>query len=1196
MTKGRTNYWIGFVLLALIISFFFYKNVFNDLPLDETLSSIEEVQDLQVQLHRDLLRYRSNQIQQYDKLNDTLLKLDNNIMYLSNSNVANDEIGIEVISNLKSLIKHQSNLVEDFKTHHSILQNSLLYIFNVSSELYSAKPKSQSKQQLRTTAELITLLLEYNENPENKIANRIYPLIDSLNQNPDTDTNALINHSLMIIERLPEIDEIINQFNSLNVENQIILIKNTVSNLKEEQEKNAQLFNILLFLCTIYLVFYILYIFITLRKNEAELSNSNDKLNEEVKLRTITEKALYQLVNIDNNRNTNNDEDRILFLLNALCESLDAEYAYISRTNASGTSAEMIGLLDHGMFTSNITYTLIDTPCEEVIKNRRLVYDQDFSNYFPDCHHAFLKDAVSYLGVSLIDKNENSIGVLAIASKSPISDTNLAENILTIATSRSIIELEYQIEINNNKRYKQGLAQIDDWIARLITEGYDRHAFFKNVCRAAQDITGAQLAAFPALHSDGENYHFMAASGLQSEKLESVSMRIDDEGLCAWTIVNNKKQLINDVSCDPRAKKQLSDIVNIKSALLTPVTLNDRPYGAISVFKMYDDFDTIDEQLMSQFSQSVQMAIINMQLVSDIRSERERAEVTLHSIGDAVITTNVNGEVEYMNHVAESLTAWSLDEARSIAVQNVFRIEDLDTGEPIHDVVMSCLDDGIIINKSTINLISRNGNKKDIESSISPILNTSGKAEGVVIVFHDETQRRHLESTIKHQATHDPLTDLLNRDAFDTELSDHVYGAINNEQTHVLCYLDLDRFKLINDTAGHSAGDQCLIQITSLIQSHIRGDDILGRLGGDEFGLILKNCALKSALKVTNAIVNAISNMHFNWDDCDYKLGVSIGINPLNQFSTNAAEEIHKADLACYTAKDQGRNQVYVYEKQDSELIRRQEEIIWATKITEAIENNRLCLYAQPIVSLKNKKPLNSHVEILVRLIDDDNHIVSPAAFIPAAERYNLIHLIDRKVIRETFSYINKYSENDVNNTLYSINLSGNTITDKDIIRDIKDMVSEFDINTKSVCFEITETAAIKNLKQAKKLIKELKSIGFKFALDDFGSGLSSFQYLKNLSVDYLKIDGSFVADMVNNTIDYAMVAAINEVGHVMGIETIAEYVENDQIIKKLKEINVDYGQGYGIEQPKPIEEILPLESDKKSPSFKVIHNKPGRA
>jgi len=1193
MIKGRINYWIGIILLTTIICFFFYKSVYNQLPLDETLSTIEEIQDLQVRLHRDLLRYRSNQIQQYDTLNNTLLQLDSQLMYLTNSNVANDEVGSEVISNLKSLITYESNLVEDFKTHHSILQNSLFYIFNVSTDLYSVKPKPQSKQQLRTTAELITLLLEYNENPADNIANQIYPLIDSLNHNPDTDTNAMINHSLMIIERLPEIDEILNRFNSLNVENQIILLKNTVSQLKDEQDNKAQLFNILLFLCTLYLIFYILYIFITLRKNEAELSLSNKKLNEEVKLRTRTERALYQLVNIDKIRNANSDEDRVLFLLNALCESLEVEVAYISRVNSTGTNAEIIGLLDHGMFTSNITYSLTNNPCEEVINNRRLVHNQDFLNYFPLCNHSFLENTVSYIGISLIDKKDNIIGLLAIASKLPINDTNLAENILTIATSRTIIELEYQIEMQNKKRHQQGLALIDDWIARLITEGYDKDAFFKNVCRAAQDITHSQLAAFPALHSDNESYGFMAANGMQSEKIESVTMHIDDDGLCAWTILNNKSQLINNIATDPCAKKQLAGIDNIQSVLLTPVTLNDKPYGAITVFKSYEDFDHVDEQLMTQFSQSVQMAIINMQLVSDIRSERERAEVTLHSIGDAVITTNINGDIEYMNHVAESLTAWSMDQARGLAVQNIFRIEDLDTGEPIHDLVMSCLEDAITINKSTISLISKNGNKKDIESSISPILNTSGKAEGVVIVFHDETQQRNLESTIKHQAEHDPLTDLLNRAAFDTKLSDHVYGAINNNQTHVLCYLDLDRFKLINDTAGHSAGDQCLIQITSLIQSHIRGDDILGRLGGDEFGLILKNCTQESAIKIANTIIHAVTNMQFNWEGCDYKLGVSIGINPLNLNSQNTAEELRKADLACYTAKDQGRNQFYIYEKQDSELMRRQEETVWAARITEAIENNRLRIYAQPIVSLKNKKPLYNHVEILVRLIDDDNQIISPAAFIPAAERYNLMHLIDRKVIHETFTFINKYSEVDTNNTHYSINLSGNTLTDKTIVQDIKEMAAEFNIYTRCVCFEITETAAIKNLEKAKKLIRELKAFGFKFALDDFGSGLSSFQYLKNLPVDYLKIDGSFVADMVNNTIDHAMVAAINEVGHVMGIETIAEYVENEQIIKKLKEINVDYGQGYGIAQPLPIEEVLPLASDKALAPLKLVNNKP---
>ncbi|MBE9564772.1 MAG: EAL domain-containing protein, partial [Proteobacteria bacterium] len=875
------------------------------------------------------------------------------------------------------------------------------------------------------------------------------------------------------------------------------------------------------------------------------------------------------------------------------CTALDVEYAYINKINSSGLSAEIIGLLDHGMFSNKMTYQLADTPCEEVIKNGRLVHNRDFSNYFPNCTEQLLTHAVSYIGVSLIDNKEKVIGMIAIASDSPIEDTNLAENILTIATSRALIELEYQIEINDSNRYQQGLALIDNWIARLITEGYEENDFFKNICRAAQEITNSQLAAFPVIHEADQTYHFQAACGLQSEKLENVTLDAEDGGICSWTILNNKNLLINDVATDPRAQKELSKQFNIKSALTTPVPLKDYPYGAIVVFRNYDEYDKVDEQLMTQFGQSVQMAIINMQLVSDMKSERERAEVTLHSIGDAVITTNINGEIEYMNHVAESLTAWSLSDAKNLAVQKVFRIEDLDTGEPIHDVVKSCLYDGVSINKSILSLISKNGNNKDIESSISPILNTSGKAEGVVIVFHDETQRRQLENTIKHQAAHDPLTNLLNRDTFDIELSDHVYDAMNNTKHHVLCYLDLDRFKLINDTAGHSAGDQCLIQVTALIQSCIRGDDVLGRLGGDEFGLILKHCSQEAALKITNKITKIISDMTFNWDDCDYTLGVCIGINPLDKNTIDAADAIRKADLACYTAKDHGENQIYIYEEEDSELIRRQEETYWATRIAEAIDNDRLKLYAQPIVPLKNKDPMKQHMEILVRLLDEDEQLIPPNAFIPAAERYKLMHLVDRNVIYKTFSFINEYSDADEKLTQFSINLSGNTIDDKNIINYIKETAAEFEINPKHICFEITETAAIRNLQKAKLFIKDLKSFGFKFALDDFGSGLSSFQYLKNLPVDFLKIDGSFVSDMVNNNVDHAMVAAINEVGHIMGIETIAEYVENDQIVKKLKDLDVDYAQGYGIEQPKPLKQALSLDEDDKSPSLKVVHNKP---
>jgi len=1193
MKLRNLNYLIGFGLLIALVCFFFYKSIFSDKPLTETLASINEIQDLQVELHRDLLRYRNNQILQYDTLNQTLFALDSNMVNLWQNEIARTNIGSDTLNNLDQLITEQALLIEDFKTHHSILQNSLYYIFNVSSDLYSGRPKTQSKEQLRITAELLALLLEYKEQPSHRIANRIYPLIDTLNLNPDSDTKSLINHSLMIIERLPEIDDIMSRFNSLKLEKQITLLKQKVNELRKKENKNAQIFNALLFLSTLYLIIYMLYIFIKQRNNEEALSKTNERLNDEIELRTRTERALYQLVNIDKNSH-GNSEDRILFLLNALCTALDVEYAYISKLRSSGTSAELIGMLDHGMFSSNKTYQLKDTPCEEVFENGRLVFNRDFSDYFTN---HMLGTASSYIGISLTDQNDDVIGMIAVASESPVADTNLSENILTIASSRAIIELERQVEINYNQRYQNGLEVIDGWIARLITEGYDREAFFKNICRAAQEITNAQLAAFPVLNNDNESYYFLSASGLQAEQLENLTLDVDDGGICAWTILNNDSLMINDVATDPRAQVQLSEQFNIKSALLTPVTLKEQPYGALSVFRSFDEFDRVDEQLLTQFAQSVQMAIINMQLVSDMKSERERAEVTLHSIGDAVITTNVHGEIEYMNHVAEALTGWSLSDARNLSVQTVFRIEDMDTGEPVHDLVMACIDDSITINKSILSLVNRKGKKKDIESSISPILNTSGNTEGVVIVFHDETQRRQLENTIKHQAAHDTLTDLLNRDAFDIELSDRVYDARNNERYHVLCYLDLDRFKLVNDTAGHIAGDQCLIQATSIIQSCIRSDDVFGRLGGDEFGLILQNCDVNSAVRIAENISRAISEMSFRWDGCDYKLGISIGINPLDKNTQDTADAIRRADLACYAAKDQANNHIYVYEEQDSELIRRQEETYWATRISDAIENDRLQLFAQPIVSLKNKniRPNETqfdHVEILVRLLDDDGQLIPPNAFVPAAERYNLMNLVDRKIILETFSFIYDNDEFDNSHTHYSINLSGNSLSDKDFAGHVLEQAERFDISSRRICFEITETAAIKNLHQAKLLIKELKAAGFQFALDDFGSGLSSFHYLKNLHVDYLKIDGSFVADMVNNNIDRAMVAAISEVGHVMGIKTIAEYVENEQIIKKLQDIDVDFGQGYGIEQPKPLQDLFAQGKKKDSPTLKVIHNK----
>jgi len=1190
--KNENNHWVGIALLVIVISFLFYKTILSNLPLNEMLYTTEETQNLQVQLHRDLLRYRNNKINQYDTLNHKINTLNKNVDALANYKSIVHKLNLVDIDRLSDKIDQQADLVEDFKTHHSILKNSLLYIFNISGDLYSMYRDSSTKEKLQIKAELITLLLEFKENPTHYNANKVYPLIDKLNISPDRDTNALINHSLIIIERIPEIDSILTKFNDLNIEDKIVSIKNKLNKSISEQSNKSQIFNILLFLFTAYLIAYIIYIFINLQRRKQEILNSHEKLSTEIALREKTEKALYQLVEIDKNGN-NSDKDRILYLLKALCNALDVEYAYISQIKSSGTSAEILGLLDHGVFSSNIKYDIKNTPCEEALKNERLVYNRDFANYFPGCSAGLLPNADSLIAISLTDKKDNILGVLAIASTSPILDTNLSENILSIIKPRAVLELEHQIDITNNKRYESGLSLIGEWIARLITEGYEKDIFFKNICLDAQEITKAQLATFPILNKTTDTYYFHAATGLESRTFENVAANTNDTDFFASTILQNKNKHISNLSFEASTTSIDFNKSSLRSALLSPVTLEDKPYGAIAVFRTDQDFDHVDIRLLAQFSQSVQMAIMNMRLLSLIKSERERAEVTLHSIADAVITTNTDGQIEYMNNVAETLTAWTLDEAKNKKIQDIFRIEDIDTGEAIHEIINACLLDGVSINKSILKLVSKNGNHKDIESSISPILSTSNEIEGIVIVFHDESQRRQLENTVKYQATHDTLTDLLNRNAFNIELSNNLYDVKNNnEKQHILCYLDLDRFKLINDTAGHNAGDQCLIQITTLIQSCVRGEDILARLGGDEFGLILKNCTLDSALKITNNIVQSISNMNFSWDDCDYKLGISIGIHELDESIKNTTEAIRRADLACYTAKDLGKGQVYVYKEQDCEMAQRQEEALWASRVRDAIDNDRLQLYAQPIVSLNGKSSNEKYVEILVRLLDQDNQLMLPDTFMPAAERYNLMHLIDKKVIFETFSFIAENLSAARDTSHFSINLSINTLRDKGLANYIKDLVKEFDIDPKMICFEIAELAAIKNLKQTQSIIKDLSAIGFKFALDNFGSSFSSFQYLKNVSIDYLKIDGGFVADMVNNNIDRAMVSAINEVGHIMGIETIAEFAENDQIIKLLKEIKTDYAQGYGIAQPLPINEIFSIEEKATSPSLQIIDNK----
>jgi len=554
-------------------------------------------------------------------------------------------------------------------------------------------------------------------------------------------------------------------------------------------------------------------------------------------------------------------------------------------------------------------------------------------------------------------------------------------------------------------------------------------------------------------------------------------------------------------------------------------------------------------------------------------AENERVEVTLKSLSEAVITTNAKSIVEYLNPFAEHITGWTNQEARGQPLERVINIVHELTRESIANPVTGCLEhnDTVQLTEDAA-LLLRNGDTVSIEASASPMRNSKGEVIGAVIVCMDVRHSRKLALQLSHQASHDSLTNLYNRLAFENRLN-HLLDNTDLEVCHSLLYIDLDQFKIVNDTCGHTAGDELLRQLASMLHECIRKNDILARLGGDEFGVLLMNCDVNRAIELAEKIRHSVKEFRFAWLDSTFEIGASIGVVEINASNLNATTIMSAADLACYAAKDGGRNRIHVYESTDNELLKRHGEMHWTTMITQALEQERFVLYQQPICSISENSAGILHWEILVRMKDKENNLIAPGNFIPAAERYNKMHSIDRWVIRNVFSAISRGSFPVGNNAkrMLSINLSGASIGDATALAYIRETGKKFDINFNEICFEITETVAISNLSKATEFIKELKKLGCSFSLDDFGSGLSSFGYLKNLPVDFIKIDGSFVKDMATDPIDRAMVEAINQIGHVMEIQTIAEWVEDEETLVLLKQIGIDFSQGYHTGKPVPL-------------------------
>ncbi len=555
--------------------------------------------------------------------------------------------------------------------------------------------------------------------------------------------------------------------------------------------------------------------------------------------------------------------------------------------------------------------------------------------------------------------------------------------------------------------------------------------------------------------------------------------------------------------------------------------------------------------------------------------ERARAGVTLASIGDGVIVTDANGIVEYLNPVAKRLIGWNNEEVKGKAVETVFQIIDTERRNNVESCVRRCLETGEACSSNQhIAMVARNGQEIEIEHSAAPMKDPKGKLLGTVMVFHNVTQTRRMARKLEWQATHDALTGLVNRREFERRLAEALTTARQDQQSHALMYLDLDQFKVVNDTCGHHAGDELLKQLVAVLKNELRSSDTLGRLGGDEFGLLLTYCSPEIAGRVANQLLAAVQQFNFSWDRKTFSVGVSIGLTTITKDSEAVSTIMSAADVACYAAKDGGRNRIHIYEPRDEELARRKGEMQWVSKIDEALRLNRFVLYGQPVVSLREPKTEPLLYEMLIRMKNEDGNHTPPGAFLPAAERYNLMPAIDRWVVANAFHFLGEQLDEKHKNTVLSINLSGVSMGDENLLQFILDQQKRWNVASGSICFEITETAAITNLSNAVRLITHLRGKGFRFALDDFGAGMSSFSYLKELTVDYLKIDGNLVKGITIDQLSCAMIEMIHHLGGVAGIEVIAESVEDEAIAAKLTEIGVDNGQGFWLQSPVPLEEL----------------------
>ncbi|MDP2902491.1 MAG: EAL domain-containing protein [Methylovulum sp.] len=602
----------------------------------------------------------------------------------------------------------------------------------------------------------------------------------------------------------------------------------------------------------------------------------------------------------------------------------------------------------------------------------------------------------------------------------------------------------------------------------------------------------------------------------------------------------------------------------IKKLVQTVKTISDTRDYSLRAEKVHDDETGV---LVDAFNDLIRTVDIQNQAL--IRA-KDRYLTLYNDNPTMVFNLAEDGLIISANLTGANHLGLPIDELQDRHLFDFIHPDDL---SEVHDLLAQCLLNPLLVHKQELRQICQNGRIIWVRAA-ARLVESGYEPRSVLLVCEDVTETRKLTEQIAYQASHDVLTGLSNRSEFDKAIVNAIALAHLSNTEHALCYLDLDQFKVVNDTCGHLAGDELLKQLGDVLKKQVRRHDFVARLGGDEFGVLMYDCSLNEALIACEKIRDAIKDYHFAWEDRRFTVGVSIGVTSIHNTRCSAVTLLKEADAACYAAKDKGRNRVHIYLPDDEELAMRHGEMQWVEKIQHGLEHNRFRLYGQPIVSIAERDE-GLHFETLVRYQDGHGNIIPPSAFLPAAERYNLATAIDRWVIGNLFEWIAGKPNFLDQLSLCSVNLSGLSLADETMLAFISKQFSDWNIPTDKICFEITETAAITNLSHAMEFIRHLREKGCLFSLDDFGSGLSSFAYLKNLPVNFLKIDGLFVKDILDDKVDLAMVKSINEVGHIMGKKTIAEFVENKQIFDALSTLGVDYAQGYGIGKPVPLDDLV---------------------